>query len=165
MMSSGTSNSFRLRGGRTYRCASVSNEIETKDVSMGRKLTTIRKTKYAAQKGLCYYCRQPTWVKDGIAFCKIHRLSARFAARLQCTAEHLVARCDGGCDRADNIVAACLFCNRTRQITSEPKALQKPRPAKTPRRKMARVQSTLAQDKWIFGCCPGRNAASCPPAG
>ncbi len=114
---------------------------------MGQKLTKLRSTKYAAQKGLCYYCRQPMWVKDGIAFCKIHRLSARFAARLQCTAEHLVARCDGGHDGADNIVAACLFCNRTRHLAKSPLSSD---------RYGLRVRGRLLVGKWHGFIAPTR---------
>jgi len=33
---------------------------------------------------------------------------------LRCTAEHLCARQDGGADTRENIVAACLRCNRQR---------------------------------------------------
>jgi hypothetical protein len=40
--------------------------------------------------------------------------------RLQCTAEHLVARVDGGTDRVNNVVAACLACNHRRHATKRP---------------------------------------------
>jgi hypothetical protein len=36
------------------------------------------------------------------------------AIRLQCTGEHLLARCDGGGPSRQNIVAACHFCNSKR---------------------------------------------------
>jgi len=39
---------------------------------------------------------------------------------LQATAEHLVARCKGGTDAPDNIVAACRFCNTRRHQTKHP---------------------------------------------
>ncbi|WP_431312814.1 HNH endonuclease [Roseateles agri] len=46
--------------------------------------------------------------------------SRRAAAFLQCTAEHLIARCDGGTDVASNVVAACWRCNRTRHARRWP---------------------------------------------
>ncbi|WP_353621693.1 HNH endonuclease [Sphaerotilus uruguayifluvii] len=39
---------------------------------------------------------------------------------LRCTAEHLIARCDGGRDEATNIVAACERCNHTRHQRKHP---------------------------------------------
>ena len=47
-----------------------------------------------AQNGLCIYCRQPMGRKA--------------------TAEHLMARQDGGTDCRDNIAAACKQCNHQR---------------------------------------------------
>ena len=44
------------------------------------------------------------------------KLTVNQARRLQCTAEHLCARKNGGGDTAVNIAAACLFCNRHRHI-------------------------------------------------
>ncbi len=48
------------------------------------------------------------------AFARKYRISERAARLLQCTAEHLVARKDGGGNGAKNIAAACLTCNRRR---------------------------------------------------
>jgi hypothetical protein len=39
---------------------------------------------------------------------------------LRCAAEHLVARADGGSDKQENIVAACLACNGRRHATKRP---------------------------------------------
>lgn len=47
-------------------------------------------------------------------------LSAGLAKAFQCTAEHVEARKDGGKDVAANIVAACLFCNKTRHKAKHP---------------------------------------------
>lgn len=48
------------------------------------------------------------------------QLTPKEARSLQCTAEHLTARCDGGRDSAYNIAAACLHCNRTRHLRVKP---------------------------------------------
>jgi 5-methylcytosine-specific restriction endonuclease McrA len=39
----------------------------------------------------------------------------------QSTAEHLIARSDGGSDAPKNIVAACYFCNSSRHKAAKPK--------------------------------------------
>lgn len=58
------------------------------------KIQFLRRRASAAQGGLCYYC-QRSMGRD-------------------VTAEHLVARADGGKDTRGNIVAACRRCNATR---------------------------------------------------
>ena len=40
---------------------------------------------------------------------------------LRVTAEHLEAACDGGTDAKENIVAACITCNRGRHQRKVPK--------------------------------------------
>ncbi|WP_156968873.1 HNH endonuclease [Arenimonas metalli] len=47
-------------------------------------------------------------------------LSPALASRLSCTAEHLLARQDGGSDIVSNIAAACLHCNQTRHRMRPP---------------------------------------------
>ncbi|MCB1483339.1 MAG: HNH endonuclease [Hyphomicrobiaceae bacterium] len=41
-------------------------------------------------------------------------LKATARSPRRCTAEHLVARCEGGPDTIQNIVAACWLCNNRR---------------------------------------------------
>lgn len=48
------------------------------------------------------------------AFAATFHLSAQQARHLQCTAEHLHARVDGGDNAQSNIVAACRYCNAGR---------------------------------------------------
>ncbi|SPK70533.1 conserved hypothetical protein [Cupriavidus taiwanensis] len=48
------------------------------------------------------------------AFAATYHLSKRQAHTLQCTAEHLHARVDGGGDFESNIVTACRLCNARR---------------------------------------------------
>ncbi|MNY53348.1 HNH endonuclease [compost metagenome] len=57
-------------------------------------LQSLRSAACRAQRGLCFYCLQPM--------------------RGDVTAEHLQARCDGGKDTRENIVAAHRLCNSRR---------------------------------------------------
>ncbi|WP_080579593.1 HNH endonuclease [Sinorhizobium fredii] len=61
------------------------------------------------------------WETDPRIFSARYRVSRRAALHFRCTAEHLVARCDGGRDTEENIVAACHYCNRTRHRPKRPK--------------------------------------------
>ena len=82
-----------------------------------------RKHRLAAfkrQQGHCYYCGLPMWLEKPTAFAKKCGITERESARLQCTAEHLVARQDGGRNSRENIAAACRFCNGTRHRISSP---------------------------------------------
>ena len=54
------------------------------------------------------------WESNPEAFAHALGLTLPQAHRLQATAEHLHARCEGGQDASDNIVAACLYCNQKR---------------------------------------------------
>ncbi len=67
-----------------------------------------------AQGGRCYYCNRPMWTSNARAFAKLLGISRKQALPLRCTAEHLIARQDGGTDAQDNIVAACYACNHER---------------------------------------------------
>jgi 5-methylcytosine-specific restriction endonuclease McrA len=69
---------------------------------------------FKKQKGRCYYCHAPMWSGKPEEFTSSYGISIRQAKRFQCTAEHLLARQDGGTDERKNIVAACYFCNSTR---------------------------------------------------
>lgn len=88
------------------------------------------------------------WLSDDAGFAKAHGLTLR-RARLRATAEHLVARQDGG-KSGSNIVAACLLCNNARHA-------HRPANAPDPDRYRARVQSQMAKDRWHpcrVGCEP-----------
>lgn len=51
------------------------------------------------------------WLTDAAEFVARFDVSGEQAARFQCTAEHLVARRDGGPNSKANVVAACRYCN------------------------------------------------------
>ena len=86
------------------------------------KLQTLRLQAAFRQKWCCFYCGLPTWENDVVGYARFHGLSLRAARKLKCTAEHLIARQDGGLDTEDNIVAACWFCNNGRHRSKKPKS-------------------------------------------
>ena len=61
------------------------------------------------------------WSKNPVQFAELHGLRVEDTGHFQCTAEHVVARCDGGIEHK-NIVAACSYCNITRHEADEPLA-------------------------------------------
>lgn len=76
---------------------------------MPSNIQRFRMAAFVRQQGRCYYCDAPMWIASSCG-----------SRHLQCTAEHLVARCDGGHNRAENIVAACAYCNHTRHKRKRP---------------------------------------------
>lgn len=79
-----------------------------------RSIIKFRRIAYTKQRGRCYYCGVKMCDADSTVFAKRYAISLRLAERVRCTAEHLEARSDGGCDSEENIVAACRFCNMQR---------------------------------------------------
>ena len=75
---------------------------------------------FERQNGRCYYCGLPMWLKHPAELTARFRISEGDVSRLQCTAEHLLARQDGGPDTEANIVAACIHCNKTRHRKKSP---------------------------------------------
>jgi hypothetical protein len=51
------------------------------------------------------------WLIDPEEFAELNGLTVQQALRLKCTAEHRLARQDGGTDCEENIAAACWPCN------------------------------------------------------
>jgi 5-methylcytosine-specific restriction endonuclease McrA len=60
------------------------------------------------------------WRSSIEQFSRLHGLTRGQARQFQCTAEHLLARQDGGGDERGNIVAACLVCNQRRHKRKQP---------------------------------------------
>lgn len=83
-------------------------------------IQSYRQIAFTLQSGLCYYCKQPMWDKNKISFISKFGMKPKSANFLQCTAEHLVARKDGGKNTKVNIVAACKYCNHTRHKAKTP---------------------------------------------
>jgi len=84
------------------------------------RLKRYRRQAFKKQKGRCFYCSMPMWLGNPEEYASNFEISVRQARRFQCTAEHLIARQDGGTDDRENIVAACYFCNSTRHKASSP---------------------------------------------
>lgn len=94
-----------------------------KESLMSRNRAKIRKFRqfaFAQQAGRCYYCNQPIWLRDPGQYSVQYKLRTGEISLFQCTAEHLLARRDGGGDESANIVAACHFCNRNRHARTKP---------------------------------------------
>ena len=87
---------------------------------MSHNIPKKRLAAFNKQLGRCYYCRSLMWLTNRKEFAKKNNLSKLEANRFQCTAEHLLARCDGGKDDSKNIVAACHFCNNSRHRKKTP---------------------------------------------
>lgn len=86
--------------------------------------TTLIKSRLKAfnlQQGRCIYCEWPMWLNDHESFAKTLKITAKQTRLLQCTAEHLKAKQDGGKDVESNIVAACYYCNQKRHKCKSPK--------------------------------------------
>ncbi len=101
-------------------------------------ITKIRRMKLIEQGGSCYYCQFLMWDEGVPQFSGINFASGPPAA-LRCTAEHLVARCEGGSNAAANIVAACWFCNVRRHRRAKPLA---------PQAFQVFVRQRIARGKW-----------------
>ena len=101
-------------------------------------LRQLRFRAFERQQGLCFYCGLPMWLAnpDEITCLGVRRSAA---LPMQCTAEHLVARKDGGRDTVDNIVAACVLCNSRRHQRKKPPA---------PQAHQERVRKRVANGKW-----------------
>lgn len=103
-------------------------------------LKNIRVKKMIAQGGCCYYCGLSMWDEAAAAGQRDH-LRTKPLKNLRCTAEHLQSRCEGGGDTADNIVAACYFCNIHRHRRKRPLS---------PEAYRHHVQRRMAAGRWLW---------------
>ncbi len=106
---------------------------------MPKEIVSRRNKVFSEQDGRCYYCKFPMWIKDQEGFAIQHRISVAAAKKFKCTAEHLKARCDGGGDEKENIVAACHYCNQLRHKRKKPPE---------PNRYKEMIQKRLKKKKW-----------------
>jgi 5-methylcytosine-specific restriction endonuclease McrA len=81
---------------------------------MSLSLKDKRARAFESQEGKCFYCGFRMWMNEPSGHPLWSRVSPAALNRFQCTAEHKVARTDGGSDARRNIVAACRFCNEAR---------------------------------------------------
>lgn len=102
-------------------------------------ISKIRLAAFKGQNGRCHYCGLPMWLKQPTELTAKYRITEGEVSRLRCTAEHLVAKQDGGTDSKDNIVAACYFCNTRRHRVKSPP---------DPTRHRERVGRRIRAGKW-----------------
>ena len=108
---------------------------------MPTKLAALRKSSFKTQSCRCHYCRFPIWEKNPESFALVHKITRKQAQWFKCTAEHLVAKQDGGLDTPENIVAACRWCNSRRHM-------RKTVPA--PKAYLQLVQHRVRRGHWHF---------------
>lgn len=122
-----------------------------------RRLRAARLAAYLSQGGFCCYCSCPTWLTAPQRFGACYGLTEEETRKLQATAEHLVARCDGGGDEPGNIACACVTCNTGRHACKRPLTAERyllyvvermARGAWHTRRVLARVNAGVADDSW-----------------
>lgn len=87
---------------------------------MTKSLQNTRFKAHTSQEHRCFYCQAPTWLDAPDHFAASYHLSGGEARQLRATAEHLIARCDGGGNSSHNIVCACLACNSRRHRRKQP---------------------------------------------
>ena len=106
-----------------------------------KTIQRLRRQAFVKQDCLCFYCQLPMWEDDQEKFSSSHGLPARLTKHLRCTAEHLVAQQDEGRDSVENIVAACLWCNKLRHFGRANKASD-------PIKYKSRVTKLISKGKW-----------------
>lgn len=87
------------------------------------KLKKLRAMAFDRQGGHCCYCGLPMVGDCPDVFCAAYQLRPDDARYLACTAEHLVARQDGGREDQSNIAAACWWCNVSRHRGKVPQTI------------------------------------------
>ncbi|WP_416347129.1 HNH endonuclease signature motif containing protein [Devosia sp.] len=75
-----------------------------------------------------------------VQYCGCAMLPASDKSSSRCTAEHLRARCDGGKDVLENVVAACWLCNNRRHRRKVPPA---------PEDYKRLVRNRISRGRWI----------------
>lgn len=113
-------------------------------MSSSKRIQTHRKSAFERQGGCCHYCGVRMWLVSPDEL-PVGRRSEAAVAKLRCTAEHLVAQCDGGTNAASNIVAACARCNLTRHKRRLP-----PEPCAYREQVLRRVRRGRWHDSWVF---------------
>ena len=107
---------------------------------MPAKLVRLRSQAFFRQQGRCCYCDLPMWMDNPQGFAEVHGITLAQAHWHQCTAEHLLARQEGGPDSEANIAAACKWCNMRRHRGAKE--------APTPDQYRMLVRNRLAQRRW-----------------
>lgn len=91
---------------------------------MAKSIKKHRALAFIKQGGLCIYCACPMWQDSPEEFAKRYGITVSQAMHHRCTAEHKIARQDGGTDCAENILAACHRCNQGRHKRKYPLTIE-----------------------------------------
>jgi hypothetical protein len=119
-------------------------ECSERDFSqLGLSLAKGRALLAAAQSAVVS-CQTLAWLATSEELCG-GGLKPAAAARLRCTAEHLVPRSEGGQDIAENIAAACAHCNGTRRKRKRP-----PEPTVYEKEVARRERRGFWHQQWVF---------------
>lgn len=119
------------------RASGASHSLEPQ---MASYLARHRLHAFSKQCGLCFYCEFPMWSGSPDELRGKYRLANASIADLQCTAEHLIPKSDGGANSRQNIVAAHLFCNQERHRTAN---------VLSPEEYRREVQAKVARGQWL----------------
>lgn len=85
-----------------------------------KQIVQSRQIAYRKQCGRCIYCSLPMWLHTPEELAMPLGLKPSSVKSLQCTAEHLHPKSEGGTQRVSNIAAACKFCNSRRHQRKSP---------------------------------------------
>ena len=107
------------------------------------RIQSARRKAFERQNSKCFYCKVSMWLTSPFELDGCKSESSGYA-RLQCTAEHLLPRGNGGQDCDANIVAACAHCNRTR-----PKRVRPPAPEAYRKDVARRVKRGAWHHPWV----------------
>lgn len=110
---------------------------------MPSRIKTLRRQAFQRHQGRCFYCSVAMWLMSPSEI-PGGASDRSGSARLRCTAEHLVARCEGGGNSAENIVAACAHCNGTRHKRQRP-----PQPTAYREEVLGRVRRGAWHHPWV----------------
>lgn len=113
-------------------------------MSSRNRIQIHRRRAFDQQGGRCYYCGVRMWLTSPDELSKVPRRRPAWE-KLRCTAEHLVAQCEGGGHTAQNIVAACAHCNQTRHKLRRP-----PEPLAYRNHVGRRVARHAWHQRWVY---------------
>jgi 5-methylcytosine-specific restriction endonuclease McrA len=111
---------------------------------MPTQIASLRQKAFDRQCGRCVYCTVPMWLRSP-AELPIQPPSLKAARYVRCTAEHLIARREGGADLPANIAAACARCNHTRHKRKAP-----PQPNTFSKEVRRRVAARRWHHAWVY---------------
>ena len=114
-----------------------------KEPTVPTPLVRLREISSQRQRGRCFYCQVLLAPARLETFAQRFQLSLAQVRGLQCTAEHLRARKNGGKDEPGNIVAACLKCNQSRHSHGRDSS---------PEEHKASIAKQIARKQWHKAC-------------